>query len=225
MRQHFCDGLEAAVKAEPYPFATTKPRTILGLMVRELVLDAARAKCAAIKLVFDYLDQAERERTQAETDGAEHGSQGNPEPGRAPEPQWDRDETTGWDSSRREDEYLTFERRAAERAAEAEPREDGRDPQTEALRNGLLQRCLRAAEADRENEARLARLAEARADRPPPGPSVPFSGNSGAPHNAGTMRIGGKLVEGWSGAAACVLRQAQHEGSFTAVGSRAGNKG
>ncbi|HEX4081046.1 MAG TPA: hypothetical protein VHX61_19455, partial [Rhizomicrobium sp.] len=42
LKQHFCDGLAAAVRAEPYPFATTKPRTMMGQMVRELVLDAAR---------------------------------------------------------------------------------------------------------------------------------------------------------------------------------------
>ena len=196
LRQHFCDGLEAALKAKPYPFATTKPRTMMGQMVRELVLDAARAKCAAIKLVFDYLDQAELERTEMETDGAEDDSQGNPEPSRAKEPQWDWDEATGWDSSRREEEYLMFERLAAERAAEARQEEDGRVPRTEALRDVLRQRCLRAAEADRENEARKAGLAEARGDSPPPDAPAPFSGNSGAPHKAGTMRIGGKLVEG-----------------------------
>ena len=210
LRQHFCDGLEAALKAEPYPFATTKPRTMLGRMVRELVLDAARAKCAAIRLVFDYLDQAELERTEMETEGLEDDSQGNREPARAPEPQWDWNEATGWDSSRREEEALMFERLASERAAEARQEEDGSDARTEALRQQMVQRLLRVPEADRENEARLAQLAEARTGDPTRGPSAPFpgnsgvppdapapfSGNSGVPHKAGTMRIGGKLVEG-----------------------------
>ncbi|HEX4077726.1 MAG TPA: hypothetical protein VHX61_02475, partial [Rhizomicrobium sp.] len=37
LRQHLCDGIEAAVKAEPGAFAATKPRTVMGQMVQELV--------------------------------------------------------------------------------------------------------------------------------------------------------------------------------------------
>lgn len=196
LKQHFCDGLAAALRAEPYAFATTKPRTMMGQMVRELALDAARAKCDAIKLVFAYLEEAER--SEMESDGEGDDSQGNS----APETQWDWSEDGVWDTSRREEIDVEREKRAARRKAaeaeEADLRENPAfDPETEALRAALMQRCLRAAEADRENEARKARLAAAQAGGG--APEVPFSGNSQAPATPQperTMRVGGRLVEG-----------------------------
>jgi hypothetical protein len=198
LRQHFCDGLAAAVKAEPYPFATTKPRTMMGQMVRELVLEAARAKCDAIKLVFAYLDEAER--TEADTEGADDDSQGN----FGPDTQWDWSEEGVWDTSRREEEYVEREKRmarekAASEAEEANLRENPpSDPETRALKEAMIQRCLRAAEADRENEARKARLATAQ-NAGGGVTEVPISGNSEAPATPQperTIRVGGRLLEG-----------------------------
>jgi hypothetical protein len=197
LKQHFCDGLAAALRAEPYAFATTKPRTMMGQMVRELALDAARAKCDAIKLVFAYLEEAER--SEMETEGEGDDSQGIS----APQTQWDWSEEGVWDTSRREEVDVEREKRAARRKAAAEAEEaDLRenpafDPETEALRAALMQRCLRAAEADRENEARKARLAAAQAGGG--AAEVPFSGNSQAPATPQperTMRVGGRLLEG-----------------------------
>ncbi|HEX4079990.1 MAG TPA: hypothetical protein VHX61_14085 [Rhizomicrobium sp.] len=198
LKQHFCDGLAAAVRAEPYPFATTKPRTMMGQMVRELVLDAARAKCGAIKLVFVYLDEAER--TEMDTDGEGDDSQGISEP----ETRWDWSEEGVWDASRREEADVEREKRAAraEAASEAEEanlRENPpSDAETEALKEAMIQRFLGVAEADRENEARKARLAAGKNARGGV-PEVPISGNSEAPATPQperTIRVGGRLVEG-----------------------------
>jgi len=197
LKQHFCDGLAAALRAEPYPFATTKPRTMMGQTVRELVLDAARAKCDAIKLVFAYLEEAER--TEMESDGAGDDSQGNS----APETQWDWSEDGVWDTSRREEADVEREQRMARAKAEAEAEEaDLRenppcDAETKAAREAMIQRFQRVAEADRENEARKARLAAGQAGGG--APEVPISGNSEAqptPQPERTMRVGGRLVEG-----------------------------
>lgn len=117
LKQHFCDGLAAAVRVEPYPFATTKPRTMMGQMVRELVLDAARAKCDAIKLVFVYLDEAER--TEMDTDGEGDDSQGIS----GPETQWDWSEEGVWDTSRREEVDVEREKRMAREKAASEAAE------------------------------------------------------------------------------------------------------
>ncbi|HEX4079023.1 MAG TPA: hypothetical protein VHX61_09145 [Rhizomicrobium sp.] len=198
LKQHFCDGLAAAVRAEPYPFATSKPRTMMGQMVRELVLDAARAKCDAIKLVFAYLDEAER--TEMDTDGEGDDSQGIS----APETQWDWSEEGVWDTSRREEVDVEREKRmarekAACEAAAANLRENPTcDAETRALKEAMIQRCLRAAEADRENEARKARLAAAQNSGGAVA-EVPISGNSEAPATPQperTMRVGGRLLEG-----------------------------
>ena len=198
LKQHFCDGLAAALRAEPYPFATTKPRTMMGQTVRELVLDAARAKCDAIKLVFAYLEEAER--TEMETDAEGDDSQGIS----APETQWDWSEEGVWDTSRREEADVEREERAARRKAAAEAEEaDLRenppsDAETEALRAALMQRCLRAAEADRENAARKARLAAGQ-NGGGAATEVPISGNSqppATPQPERTIRVGGRLREG-----------------------------
>jgi hypothetical protein len=165
LRRRFCEGIEAAVKAEPKAFAATKPRTMMGLMVRELVCAAASARCDAIKLVIAYLDEGEFRRTQAEIAAADN-SQGNFEPEPPPEPRWDWDENGAWDSSERAPECSTEEARAAR-------------ARTEALRAELMDKFLRAADADRVNAERKARL-EAERDATntvPVADAAPISGN------------------------------------------------
>ncbi|HEY3638824.1 MAG TPA: hypothetical protein VGK90_11805 [Rhizomicrobium sp.] len=178
LRQHFCDGLAAAVKAEPEAFKATRPRTMMGLMVRELVGAAANARCDAIKLVFAYLDQAENERIEAEAQEAGDDSREEFESD-SPAPRWDWDEDGGWDSSEKPN-----------------PQEDTeREARTEKMRGALLQKFIRVADAERENEERAARLA---AERGEAAPSAPFPGNyspSSQSNGSGSVRIGGKLVE------------------------------
>jgi hypothetical protein len=74
LREHFCDGLRAGLKAEPVAFAATKPRTMMGLMVRSLVCAAADARCDAVRLVFSFVDEGELAQAGMETeDGTEDG--------------------------------------------------------------------------------------------------------------------------------------------------------
>ena len=188
LRQHFCDGIEAAVKAEPVAFKSTKPRTMLGLMVRELVSAASRARCDCIKLVATYLDEGEVRRTAAEID-----SQGLSEPQSPPEPQWDWSRDGVWDSSDRTDDYLKEEERKKKEAETSKSRHA-------VLRAELEEKFLRAAEADRLNEERKARLEAERQglNTPPAASPAPISGNNPpapAPDRR-IMRIGGKIVEG-----------------------------
>jgi hypothetical protein len=181
LREHFCDGLGAGLKADPEAFAATKPRTMMGLMVRELVCEAAHARCDAIKLVFAYVDAAESLHNETDTDEAGDNSQGILEPEALDDTRWDWDET-GWDSSERVKKPGELD---AERAAHSE-----------AMRQDLRERILRLGEATRENEARTTRLAaESAGQTTPTPPPAPFSGNS-APNLNGSIRIGGKLVEG-----------------------------
>lgn len=149
-------------------------------MVRDLVCEAAHARCDAIRLVFAYVDETELLRTGMETEVAGDNSQGISEPDPVDETKWDWDET-GWDSSEREKKPGELD---AERAA-----------RTEALREELRERFIRAAEAVKENQAREARLAAERAGQTAPNPSsAQFSGNF-EPDLRGSVRIGGKLVE------------------------------
>ncbi|HEX4159807.1 MAG TPA: hypothetical protein VHY79_15180 [Rhizomicrobium sp.] len=70
-----------------------------------------------------------------------------------------------------------------------------REAGTEALRDELLERFMRAADAARENQER-AQLAAERANQAAPNPSpAQFSGNF-VPSISSAIRIGGKLVEG-----------------------------
>src|SRR5580698_6980651 len=68
LRHHFCDGIEAAVKAEPEAFGNTKPRTMLGLIVHSLVRGAGTGRCDQVRLVVFFLEEAERRRGLAEMD-------------------------------------------------------------------------------------------------------------------------------------------------------------
>jgi hypothetical protein len=100
LRQHFCDGIEAAVKAEPEAFAATKPRTVMGQMVQELVRIAATGRCGQIKLVASFLEEAEaRRNAQIEDLDDSQGISGLEAP---PEPKWEWGEDGVWDSSETE---------------------------------------------------------------------------------------------------------------------------
>jgi hypothetical protein len=185
LRHHFCDGIEAAVKAEPDAFKSTRPRTMLGLMVRELVSAAARARCDCIKVVVTFLDEAEVRRTAAEID-----SQGISEVQSPPEPKWDWSQDGVWDSSERTDEYLSAEERKKKEEQESQAR-------IVALREELKEKFLRAAEADRLNEERKARFeAERRGQNPPPAAPIPGNNPPAPSPDRRIMRIGGKIVEG-----------------------------
>ena len=191
LRHHFCDGIEAAVKAEPEAFTNTKPRTMLGLIVHSLVRGAATGRCDQVKLVVFFLDEAERRRGAAEiADAPIDNSQGNSEPKQAPQPQWDWSEDGAWDSTMCADD---------EKAREETEQKEAR---AEALRAELGDRFRRALEAERINTERRVRLELQREGRSaaPEMQAAPFSGNippaaTREPH-AGTVRIGGRLVEG-----------------------------
>jgi len=174
LRQHFREGLEAGLKAEPKAFAATNPRTMLGLIVREIVCAAAGARCDAIRLVFEYVDEAESPRIEPEADAAGDNSQGNSALQSADDTRWDWDEA-GWDSSEPE-----------------KTDEDGESAAgTEALKNELQERIVRMVKTAKENGPVPAWLAKELADNPAPAPA-PVSGNSD-PHS-GFTRVGGKVL-------------------------------
>ncbi|HEX4159098.1 MAG TPA: hypothetical protein VHY79_11530 [Rhizomicrobium sp.] len=188
MRHQFCDGIDAAVKAEPDAFANTRPRTMLGLIVHSLVRGAATGRCDQIKLVVFFLDEAERRRGVVEHIVApDADSQGNSEPKPAPPPQWDWSEDGAWDSTMRADD---------EKAAEEKEQSETR---AEALREEIGDRFRRALEAERINTERRVRMELEREGRNavPETVAAPFSGNISPardPH-AGTVRIGGRIVD------------------------------
>jgi hypothetical protein len=161
LREHFCDGLRAGLKAEPEAFAATKPRTMMGLMVRNLVCAAADARCDAVRLVFSFVDEAELLRAEAETEDGDDNSQGLSGP-ESEETQWDWDEATGWDSSERET-------KPGEPVAEDTAK-------TEALREELHDRFMRMAQGIKDNALREARLEIEQSRQPAP---AQFSGNAG----------------------------------------------
>src|SRR5437764_15337527 len=61
---HLKDGIEAALPAEPYFLAVTKTRTTLGLVIRELTLEAARGKVQMIRLMLALLAYEEPEEAE-----------------------------------------------------------------------------------------------------------------------------------------------------------------
>ncbi|HEX4157078.1 MAG TPA: hypothetical protein VHY79_01265 [Rhizomicrobium sp.] len=190
LRHHFCEGIDAAVKAGPDAFANTKPRTMLGLIVHGLVRGAGTGRCDQIKLVVFFLDEAERRRGVVEHIVAPaDDSQGNPEPKSAPQPQWDWSEDGAWDSTARVDDG-----KAREEKEQSEAR-------AEALREELGDRFRRALEAERINAERRVRLELEREGRNAvtETAAAPFSGNipPAAPRDphAGAVRIGGRIVD------------------------------
>jgi hypothetical protein len=188
-RHHFCDGIEAAVKAEPSAFMATRPRTMLGLMVRELVRGAAGGRCDQIKLVIFFLDEAERRRMAAEQIAApDDNSQGNIAPQTTPKLEWDWGEDGNWDVAAREDD------------ANTQVENEKRAARTEALQAEIGERFHRALEAERINTERRVRL-ELERDGPSAAPDshdVPISGNypPARDADAGMTRIGGRIVGG-----------------------------
>jgi hypothetical protein len=56
LRQHFRTGIEAALKTEPVALAASDARTMLGLVVKGLVFEAAYGRVAAIKVMLSLLD-------------------------------------------------------------------------------------------------------------------------------------------------------------------------
>jgi hypothetical protein len=189
LRHRFCDGIEAAVKADPDAVTTTKPRTMMGQIVRNLVCRAGEGRCDAVRLVVFFLDEAERRRVAAEQ-AAMGDPQGTSGAAPAPEPAWDWDEDGAWDSSGREP---SGEGKRLEDEASA--------AKTEALRAELREKFLRVAEADRINAERKARLEAEREGRNAiAGPeAAPFSGNiqpvAAEDRCVDAIRAGGRLVE------------------------------
>ncbi|HEX4160780.1 MAG TPA: hypothetical protein VHY79_20100 [Rhizomicrobium sp.] len=226
LRHHFCDGIEAAVKGEPGAVAATKPRNMMGLMVRNLVCRAGEGRCDAVRLVVFFLDEAERRRVAAEQ-AAMGDSQGNSAPPSPREPEFDWDDNGAWESS------------ARGASDEDQRREDeAKEAKAEALRDELKGMIERRVEAERINTERRVRLEMEREGRgaiagtpaapfsgnypgapaatsvsgnypgargdaisgnfPAASRAAPISGNSAAPRDphAGQIRIGGRLVEG-----------------------------
>ncbi|HEX3665772.1 MAG TPA: hypothetical protein VHU23_11130 [Rhizomicrobium sp.] len=190
LRHHFCDGIEAAVKAEPEAFTNTKPRTMLGLMVHSLVRGAASGRCDQVKLVIFFLDEAERRRCAVEESAAgTDDAQGITEP-KSPPAGWDWSEEGGWDSSARADD------------AAAREETERREAHSAALREEISDRFHRALEAERINTERRVRLelGAGGANTVPETHSAPFSGNyprtAMRDAHAGAARIGERIVEG-----------------------------
>jgi hypothetical protein len=185
LRRRFCEGIEAAVQAEPAAFQATKPRTMMSLMVRELVSAAGRGRSDAIRTVMGFLDEAEARHAADESEGAP--SQGN-SPASAPEPRWEWSETGEWDSSEREAPE------PAPHTPAAFPSQQTAEAARKALEDDLIARCARAAEGARAEEERQARLAAAREGRNAPPPAAAAnSGNIPGPRQP--VRIAGRFVE------------------------------
>ena len=186
LRQRFCDGIEAAVKAEPAAFAATKPRTMMGQMVKELVGIAAAGHCGQIKLVAAFLEEAEARRNAQIEDLDD--SQGISAPEAPPEPKWDWSEDGDWDSPGQESE---------EAGGEEAEQQKGAGAPAEIMRKGPECGRHRVAEFDSLVEADRVQLGAVPGGGN--GPAAPISGNfppRRAPDNAaGTPRLGGRRVE------------------------------
>jgi hypothetical protein len=164
VRSIFKEGIEAALRAEPYFLATTKTRTTLGWIIRELVLDAGRGKMTALKAMLSLLDWEEPEESGETQEILD-------EPQRD-EPQWEWTSEGVWEGRPESEEEREAEEQAEqERAAIIEEIEDG------SAKAKLLQ-LLRRREAFKEEERQCqARLAEAAAsantaDPPAPAPTM-----------------------------------------------------
>ncbi|MGH6889710.1 MAG: hypothetical protein ACREHF_11030 [Rhizomicrobium sp.] len=185
LRRQFCEGIEAAVQAEPSAFRATRPRTMMSLMVRELVSAAGRGRSDAIRTVMGFLDEAEARRNAAESEGVQ--SQGN-SAAQSPEPRWEWTETGEWDSSERE--APGTDPHAPDAYTYPEPGQETH----QALCDRLFTKCVRAYEADCEEAERKARLAVEREGRSAPRAEAANSGNIPAP--GPQVRIAGRIVEG-----------------------------
>ncbi len=142
--QHFRDGLEAALRADPELVATTKTRTLLGAVVKGLALEASRGKPEAIRVMMSLLGQTEPEanETRERTEPRCQGLSGDLR-------RWDWSREGDWEAAVRD------ERRQKEEAdaSDADPGFDA-----EKVRESLRRRFLQVAEADREEQQRKALL-------------------------------------------------------------------
>jgi hypothetical protein len=59
LRQHLRTGIEAALNADPLALSASQCRTVLGLIVRSLVLEAACGRMAAIKVMLSLLAETQ----------------------------------------------------------------------------------------------------------------------------------------------------------------------
>ncbi|HTT85641.1 MAG TPA: hypothetical protein VMF67_19360 [Rhizomicrobium sp.] len=171
LRHHFCDGIEAAAKAEPEAFGSTKPRTMLAQMVHSLVRGAASGRCDQKKLVVFFLDEAERRRAAAKASAMPDDSQGNSEPKSPSERKWDWNEDGALDSVPRGHDQRA---RAKKEQSEAH---------AEALRAVLREHFRRLLEAERINAERRVR------------PELEGERRTAAPETR-TARIGGRNTQG-----------------------------
>lgn len=175
LSRSFCDGLEAAVVAEPQDFPGTRPRTMMSLMVRELVKQAGSGRSAPIKTVMGFLRDGEREDAER---GGEHEdalSQGISGNSCRAEPRFEWSDGS-WDSSERE-------------KTEAQA-----DAAGESSFERLYARFMRAREAELENAAREERRATERDGAAAPPEQC---ANSGTVSPAGPqIHIAGRVANG-----------------------------
>ncbi|MGH6890023.1 MAG: hypothetical protein ACREHF_12655 [Rhizomicrobium sp.] len=188
---HAHDGLAAALRADPEALRTTRTRTALGEMVRQLAVRAAAGQSDTIRIVLSMLAaQAETQQNETGTyadpqgiPGANAASQGISEH----DTRWDWTADGVWDSARHLDPG----------SAEAETPQPDADagPPWEML----YARFLRDAEAERVEAARKAGLRSGTVAPPDLPASGSFSGNSAAdpapaPAPIFSVRIAGKEV-------------------------------
>ena len=154
---HLKDGIEAALRAEPYFLAVTKTRTTLGLVIRELTLEAARGKVQMIRLMLTLLAYEEPEEVEE--------AECVPD-----DTVWDWNEDGVWEGKPNSEAEVAEEKSRAREMADMllagdHPREDN------WARKELHRRLMRVIEGREEEEARQAQAAEAAAAK------FPQSGN------------------------------------------------
>ena len=179
VRAIFREGIEAALAAEPYFLATTKTRTTLGWVVRELVLDAGRGKLEALKAMLVLLD---REPSEEEED-EEAGRILN-------EPRWDWTPERVWEGRPETEEELEAKEEAARtRDAIIAEIEDG-SAKAELLRR--LRRREAFKEEERQRQAKRAEAAASGSTADPPAPTMapPDDGATWVETNGSRFRLG-----------------------------------
>jgi hypothetical protein len=72
IRSHLRDGIEAALCADPGVSANCNPRTVLGLIVRGLVLEAGKGKMTAVKMIMQFVDWDGEDAEPQEISGEAH---------------------------------------------------------------------------------------------------------------------------------------------------------
>ncbi|HEY3778639.1 MAG TPA: hypothetical protein VGL35_11335 [Rhizomicrobium sp.] len=202
VRDHFRDGLLAALRADPEVVSATRSSSAFCQMVRGLVLDATRGKTGAIRLVLATIgDEPIELENKTETI---RGSQGSSRPA----PRWDWNEAGEWDP---------LEHAEAKTPPAPPPMTKPPTPEEEAAVEARAQAFLamleaeeraageRAASADAEAPARMSDAASGNfspggagnsGDSPPP--TGTFVSAVEAPpqqQRSFTIRIAGREVE------------------------------